>query len=511
MIVSSFFISLCLLIAARFTYKVIWVPFVVGYAMRSQGIKGPSYKFIYGNTKEVIQMRMQSISSAMEISHDILPRVHPHYFSWIKLYGANFLHWIGPKPQMVVTDPELIREVLGNKEGSFGKIKLEGDPKRMLGDGLAMTESDKWSKLRKLATQAFHAESLKDMAPDMVASVEEMLERWKHEQEKGKEIEVTEEFRLLTCEVISKTAFGSSYLEGKNIFEMLMKLSANIIRDITRPRFFGIEKLLRLNEDMESNRIERSLYESITELIRKREAMMAESGKVESLGSDFLGSLLKLHHHVDKENRISVQDIIDECKTFHFAGHETTNSLLAWVIVVLAIHTDWQEKARKEVFEICGQENPKPDAVQRLKTMSMIIQETSRLYAPVLTLLRRTKRKTKIGKLTIPAGVEIDIPVLAVHHNPEIWGEDAHLFNPDRFAEGMANATKNNTMAYFTFGTGPRKCVGLNFTILEVKIALTMILQRYTFILSPNYVHSPLMVLTLRPQHGVKILLRPLE
>lgn len=123
---------------------------------------------------------------------------------------------------------------------------------------------------------------------------------------------------------------------------------------------------------MESNRIERSLYESITELIRKREAMMAESGKVESLGSDFLGSLLKLHHHVDKENRISVQDIIDECKTFHFAGHETTNSLLAWVIVVLAIHTDWQEKARKEVLEICGHENPKPDAVQRLKTVNSL-------------------------------------------------------------------------------------------------------------------------------------------
>lgn len=119
---------------------------------------------------------------------------------------------------------------------------------------------------------------------------------------------------------------------------------------------------------MESNRIERSLYESITELIRRREAMMAESGNVESLGNDYLGSLLKVHH-IDKENSFSVQDIIDECKTFHFAGHETTNSLLAWVIVVLAMHTDWQEKARKEVFEICGQENPKPDTVQRLKTV----------------------------------------------------------------------------------------------------------------------------------------------
>lgn len=62
------------------------------------------------------------------------------------------------------------------------------------------------------------------MIPDMIASAETMLERWKlHDQ--GKEMEVHEEFRLLSSEVISKTAFGSSYLEGKNIFEMLMKLS----------------------------------------------------------------------------------------------------------------------------------------------------------------------------------------------------------------------------------------------------------------------------------------------
>ena len=58
----------------------------------------------------------------------------------------------------------------------------------------------------------------------MITSVEEMLERWKHHG--GKEIEVFEEFRLFTSEVISKTAFGSSYLEGRNIFGMLMKLSS---------------------------------------------------------------------------------------------------------------------------------------------------------------------------------------------------------------------------------------------------------------------------------------------
>ena len=61
------------------------------------------------------------------------------------------------------------------------------------------------------------------MIPAMVASTETMLKGWKNLE--GKEVEVFEEFRLMTSDVISRTAFGSSYLEGKNIFDMLFKIS----------------------------------------------------------------------------------------------------------------------------------------------------------------------------------------------------------------------------------------------------------------------------------------------
>ena len=77
------------------------------------------------------------------------------------------------------------------------------------------------------------------MIPSMISSVEVMLERWKHHE--GKEIEVSEEFRLLTSEVISRTAFGSSYLEGKNIFQMLMKLALISSRNAYKLRFPGIK------------------------------------------------------------------------------------------------------------------------------------------------------------------------------------------------------------------------------------------------------------------------------
>lgn len=76
------------------------------------------------------------------------------------------------------------------------------------------------------------------MIPAMISSTETMLERWK--EYNGKEIEVFQEFRILTSEVISKTAFGSSYLEGKKIFDMLMKLTLIVSRNVHKIRLPGI-------------------------------------------------------------------------------------------------------------------------------------------------------------------------------------------------------------------------------------------------------------------------------
>ncbi|KAJ6958863.1 hypothetical protein NC653_037203 [Populus alba x Populus x berolinensis] len=88
--------------------------------MRSQGIKGPSYKFIHGNSKKIINMRTSVVSFPLELSHvhELLPRVQPHIHAWIKLYGMNFLFWQGPQALLVVTEPE---QVLNNKNGEFRK------------------------------------------------------------------------------------------------------------------------------------------------------------------------------------------------------------------------------------------------------------------------------------------------------------------------------------------------------------------------------------------------------
>ncbi|KAL6198870.1 hypothetical protein ACLB2K_028658 [Fragaria x ananassa] len=458
--------------------------------MGLQGVKGPSYRLVHGNTKEIFNMKKEAMSKPKGLSHDIFPVVKPQYHSWLKIYGKIFLQWLGTEAQSVVMEPELCKEILINKDRVYMQKKQEGLGKKLIGNSLGTSEGEKWLKHRKLANHALHGQSLKNMIPEMIASAEKMLQRWKNSE--GKEMELYQEFRLFTAEVISRTAFGSSYLEGKI-------------------RLPGIRKLFKTSDEIEAEKLEKDLRDTILEIVKKRENKAVVKQDENNFGEDLLGLLLKAHHEDSNDRyRVTIDDIIDQCKALYFAGQETTNGLLAWTVLLLALHQDWQEEARKEVLQLFGKQNPSSDGISRLKTMNMIINESLRLYPPVIELVKKAEREVRLGKLIVPANIDLVIPIVALHHDTQIWGQDAGLFKPDRFSEGVAKATKDNMAALIPFGMGPRACVGLNFATTETKIALSMILQRYTFTLSPGYVHSPLHFITLRPQNGVQVTLHSL-
>ncbi|XP_004297878.1 PREDICTED: cytochrome P450 734A1-like [Fragaria vesca subsp. vesca] len=311
--------------------------------------------------------------------------------------------------------------------------------KKLKGDGLPRSVGAKWAKLRKLANHAYHGESLKSMIPAMIASTETMLERWGNHE--GKEIDVCEEFKLLTSEVISRTTFGSSYLEGLSIFEKSMKLFSFIFKMPFKLRLPGISKIFKTSDEVGSEKLEKEICDTLLAIVKKREKKaMTTGGEGNNFGSDFLGLLLKTCHDSSDKNRISLEDLVNECKTFYFAGQEILD-VLTWTIFLLALHTDWQQKARKEVLEIFDKQAPNPNSIFKLKTMSMIINESLRLYPPIVSIVRKADNEVRLGNLIVPADVELLIPNLAFHHEPQYWGRDVHLFKPERFSEGVARAT----------------------------------------------------------------------
>ena len=225
-------------------------------------------------------------------------------------------------------------------------------------------------------------------------------------------------------------------------------------------------------------------------------------------GNDLLGLMLEACAPEHGETpMLSMDEIIDECKTFFFAGHDTTSHLFTWASFLLSTHPEWQDRLREEVRRECGDEVPTGDALNKLKLVNMFLLETLRLYGPVSLIQRKTGSDLDLGGIRVPEGAILTIPIATIHRDKEVWGDDAGEFKPERFENGVTRAAKYPN-ALLSFSSGPRSCIGQNFAMIEAKAVVAMILQRFALELSPKYVHAPMDVITLRPRHGLPMLLK---
>nr|UMZ08747.1 cytochrome P450 [Panax notoginseng] len=488
----------------------VWVsPRKLEKSLRKQGFRGNSYRLFHGDQKEHSEMTRKATLKPINLSDEVVLRLRPFIHQTLHKYGKKSFIWIGPTPRVHIMDPELIKEILV-KSSKFNKPKRNPLIK-LFADGLANHDAELWAKHRKLLNPAFHIEKLKCMLPAMYLSCIEMVSKWeKMISEDGScELDVWPFLHRLTKDVISHTAFGSSYEEGNIVFELQTEQAELVMKTLLSVYIPGWSYLpTKRNKRMKE--IDRKTQSCLMNIINKKTKAM-QAG--EATADDLLGILLEsnLKEQLGQGNKnvgMSIQEVMGECKQFYFAGQETTSGLLVWTMVLLSIHPDWQKRAREEILQEFGNEKPDFDHLNHLKIVTMILYEVLRLYPPIDTLFRRVDQETTLGDITLP-GVQISIPLMVLHRDQNIWGDDAREFNPERFSEGVSKATKNQVV-FFPFGWGPRICIGQNFAMLEAKLALAVILQRFSFELSPSYTHAPINVLTVQPQHGANLILHKL-
>ncbi|OMO64167.1 Cytochrome P450 [Corchorus capsularis] len=490
--------------------EAVWRPYALTRFFKKQGIAGPPYS---GSVDKIKRLRMAAARIVLDTnSHDIVPRVSPHFHKWSSQYGKIFLYWEG-QPRLIISDPELAKEILSSKFWFYKKPFFSHRIEMFSGKGVASLNGSDWQRHRKILNPAFSMDKLKLMVDTMATSTISMLEEWTSQAKEGsKTIEMMEELEKLTSEIIGHAGFGISYEMGKEAFHA-QKMIQRLALGSHATSYIPGNQYLPTASNRQLWKLDKKLRSTLRGIVERRLDSKESNNLQFPYGDDLVGILiahLKSNEPADTSYKLTMDEIVEECKTFVFTGHDTISKLLTWSIFMLSSNPEWQAKLREEVLRECGMKIPDADMLSKLKLMHMFFLEVLRLYSPVVMIMRQASEDMKLGSLTIPKHTRVVLPILMIHHDKDYWGEDANEFNPLRFKDGISKASKCPN-AFLSFIAGPRVCIGQNFAMLEARTVISVILQRFSLSLSPEYKHTPISYFILQPQSGLPVIVKPLN
>ncbi|CAN6300766.1 unnamed protein product [Urochloa humidicola] len=213
-------------------WRLAWRPRAVARAFARQGIRGPPYMFLAGSLPEAKRLATTSRRQAPPLdvgSHDIMPFLLPPFHRWVADYGRTFLYWIGPIPALFSVDLALIKEVLTDRTGLFGKDFMIPILKVLLGNGLILANGDDWKRHRKVVLPAFNHERIKSMSAVTAEATERMAKRWRDQilqsgAHQAAEVHVDRAFSELTAEIIGRVAFGTRDNEAGVVLQLMHEM-----------------------------------------------------------------------------------------------------------------------------------------------------------------------------------------------------------------------------------------------------------------------------------------------
>jgi cytochrome P450 len=195
----------------------------------------------------------------------------------------------------------------------------------------------------------------------------------------------------------------------------------------------------------------------------------------------------------------------DQLLTMFFAGHETSASSLSWIHYLLSEYRDVRARLQREVHEVLGDRTLSPEDVPKLDYTERVINESLRLNSPIHSISRVALEDDVIGGYCIPAGATIYVSLYATHRLPQLW-PNPERFDPDRFAPELCAARPR--FAFVPFAAGHRNCIGANMAIVELKIVVALLAQRYALDLAPGHRVVQAAGTTMHPRNGMQMLVR---
>ncbi|KAJ7353576.1 cytochrome P450 monooxygenase [Mycena albidolilacea] len=179
--------------------------------------------------------------------------------------------------------------------------------------------------------------------------------------------------------------------------------------------------------------------------------------------------------------------IMDQTLNVLFAGRDTTAATVTFLTYCLATHPPVLERLREEILAQIGEaRTPTFEDIKQMKLLRAAINETLRLFPPVPGNVRYSIKSTTLpssipgGKpFYIPARAKVPFSLMTMHKSKEYWGEDADLWDPDRFLDERNQRVVANPFIFLPFSAGPRICLGQQFAYQEISFFIIRLLQTF--------------------------------
>jgi len=198
----------------------------------------------------------------------------------------------------------------------------------------------------------------------MVESTKQMMDRWITRINSGNpEIDIEREIIATAGDIIARLCFGIKDGNARKICEKLRTLQMALFKTT---RYVGVPyiKCIDMKKTIEAKKLGKEIDKLLLCVIETR-----KESREKKQGREDLLDLLLNENQVDGKygKRLSTKQLVDECKTFFFAGHETTALAISWTLMLLAMHEDWQNQLRDEIKEVVGDKEVDINVLSGLK------------------------------------------------------------------------------------------------------------------------------------------------
>jgi cytochrome P450 len=380
--------------------------------------------------------------------------------------------------QVMVTDADKFTKDAGYKDKDKGLA-------RFMGNGLVTSDGEFWRRQRKLMQPSFHAKRIEAYAETMVEHTHIQMRDWRA----GALIDVSEQMMELTLNIVVEALFKADVSDDAQRIGEAM----DVFQEMQKNQNQLLPTWLPTPTELRTRKATRDLDAIIYRLIAERRANPVERG-------DLLTMLLEARDD-DGQGMTDLQ-IRDELVTLFLAGHETTANSLNWTFILLAQHPQVQARLLDEIDTVLGGRAPTLADLRALPYLDQVVKESMRIYPAVPAVGRQAKEDVIIGGYLIPKGSSLNLFTWVTHQDKRWWGDDATEFKPQRFAPEREAEQKK--YSYLPFAAGPRVCIGNSFAMMEARLLLATILQRWTLHLV-GAAPQPEPLITLRPKGGLKM------